>query len=100
MKLQDLDLRGEVDAKKLVPIYIELQRALAEGRTEEYSEFLKSLNVEELEITPMMGVSRLSFMWRDSIPHWKEYVAKIRDEIERRGEDAEKILTGLLSRLD
>jgi len=89
------ELKNVETAADLAPHYSELYALLLENRFEVVNSFLQEIDIENSSILVLMGFSRLTSSWRKHIKSWKSYTRAVYDEINRRGENADKIMRGV-----
>jgi len=57
--------------------------------------FLKSIEVENLSLTLLIGIPRLMFRSKYRMKEYNSFLEKVRQELINRGENQERLLRGL-----
>lgn len=65
------------------------------GRFEEINSILRGIDAKKASPLVLMGMSRLTWVYKDSISEWNNHTRKAYDELKARGEDADSIMRGV-----
>ena len=82
--------------KELLPYYKKLNKLLHDKDYEEVNKIFDSINIAETDATLLMGVLRLTYIYKTTLSSWVPLRDKVEIELDRRGLDSESILEGLL----
>lgn len=67
-----------------------------EGRWRNFSDVLDDLSVENRSSIALVGIARMSYVFRSEIPSWHRFSARVAQELATRGEDVHRTMSGLL----
>lgn len=96
MSLNKYNLKEIKTAEELFPVYKEVHNMLLQKKYEEINNFLKSIDLESSTVLILMGLLRLTYMWQNDLPYWKEHLENVKNELIKREEDYKSILVGLI----
>lgn len=82
--------------KDLFPYYAKINNLMIEKKFEEYDEILRKVEIKELNETLIIALLRLSFVWKDNISSWNQFLKESSFELEHRGHKSKKLLMGLI----
>ena len=80
---------------ELLEIYKPIHTACLKGDYEFVDKYLQYVDIENARTIILMGLARLTFMWKDKIPYWKTYVKLGYEETKKRNNGADSIYRGL-----
>ena len=87
----------DVDGPKgLKPHYTKIHNLCLLHRFDEVSDIMKGVNPSKASVLVLMGLSRLTNIYKEDITEWYNYTRKAYDEIKLRGENADKIMRGVV----
>ena len=82
--------------KELLPYYKKINKLLHDKDYEEVNKIFNSIDVAETDATLLMGILRLTYIYKVILSSWVPLRDKVEIELDRRGLDSESILEGLL----
>lgn len=91
--IQAKDLKTHKD---LFPYYSKINSLMIEKKFDSYNEILTKIETKELNETLIIALLRLSFVWKDEIHSWKQFLEQSSIVLEDRGHDSKKLLIGLI----
>ncbi|MCT7563993.1 hypothetical protein N5U20_06660 [Aliarcobacter butzleri] len=91
-----IDAKNLNTANKLFPYYSKINDLMIENKFESYNKILSKIEISELNETLIIALLRLSFVWKNDISSWKEFLNKSVVELEKRGHNSKKLLVGLI----
>lgn len=83
-------------AKDLFPYYSKINNLMIEKKFKNYNEILEKVEVEKINETLIIALLRLSFIWKDEINSWNQFLEKSIVALENKGHDSKKLLIGLI----
>lgn len=81
---------------QLFPYYSKINDLMIESKFISYSKILAKIEVKELNETLIIALLRLSFVWKDEITSWNQFLKKSIDVLNDRSHDSKKLLAGLI----
>lgn len=91
-----IDAKNLNTANKLFPYYSKINDLMIENKFESYNKILSRIEISELNETLIIALLRLSFVWKNDINSWEEFLNKSVVELEKRGHNSKKLLAGLI----
>ena len=82
--------------KELLPHYKKINKLLHEKNYEEVNKIFDGIDIVKTDATLLMGVLRLTYVYKTILSSWIPLRDKVEIELDRRGLDSESILKGLL----
>ena len=82
--------------KELLPYDKKINKLLHDKDYEEVNKIFNSIDVAETDATLLMGILRLTYIYKVILSSWVPLRDKVEIELDRRGLDSESILAGLL----
>ena len=82
--------------KELLPYYKEINRLLHKKDYAAINKIFNETNVEKTDGTLLVGLLRLTYIYKTTLSSWIPLRDKVKKELESRGLDSESILEGLL----
>lgn len=80
----------------LFPYYSKINNLIIDKKFNSYDEMLRKVEIEELNETLIIALLRLSFIWKEEISSWNQFLGKSIIELENRGHESKKLLIGLI----
>lgn len=80
----------------LLKIYQMLNQILYSKNFNTYNEILNKINIEKLDVTIIIALLRLSFLFKEKIIEWNIFLKKSIVELNKRNFDSQKLLIGLI----
>ena len=96
--LDKYNLNEIKDAKDLYPVYKDVQMMLINKDFEKVNNIFKDIELEKVTILILMGLLRLTYPWKSKLSYWEEHLINVKEELQRRDEDYESILVGLIKK--
>ena len=82
--------------KDLLPHYREINKLLHEKNYEGINKIFDGIDIAKTDTILLMGVLRLTYMYKTMLSSWIPLRDKVEKELDRRGLNSESILKGLL----
>ena len=94
--MNNYDLTKINNSSELLPLYIDIHKELIEEDFVSINEFLKGIQLEKITILSMIGILRITYSWRETIPYWSILLENTINELKNRYEDYKSLLIGLI----
>lgn len=86
----------DINREQITELYKEIYQILLSKEYDKCDELLRNYNPEELNMVLLVGLPRLTFMYREHLSEWKPFLKRSYDEISKRNENPDELLKGLL----
>ena len=83
------------DVSSLLPLYSEIRELLSNNKFHKVYEKIDFMYTKQLSTVLLVGMPRLTFMWRKYLPSWDSWVCESIKRFDEMGEDGKKIMRGL-----
>jgi hypothetical protein len=86
----------EINSDQISEIYKEVYHMIMERDFQSIDKKYQEFNVKELNMVLLVGLPRLTYLYRDEMDEWDSFLERCKNEIDERGENSEELLKGLL----
>ncbi len=93
---KNLIASNETTIEELTELFRKLDDLFWAGHFDVVNQILLDLDISSTRIEMLVGYMRYSSCAKDMLPDWKNVVNTVRDEVEKRGFDPNRIMRGLL----
>lgn len=83
-------------AKQLLPYYESINKLLFDKRFDTCDRFFSLIDVSNLSDVLLIGILRLTVMWKDNFKNWDVLLHDAKKQLDLRGLDSTRLLRGLL----
>ncbi len=92
----EITKKPECSDRELGEVIVGITKLLNDGDFQAFDDFLRDEDVENTSILIMTACLRTSFMARDRLPNWKNYLQRCHVVVQNLGEeDADDLFRGL-----
>lgn len=79
----------------LLPFYREIHSLLLTGQFDLCDSLIRHTSVNHISDTLLVGLPRLTNMWKENLSSWELLLQNVKDELDRRNKNSEELLSGL-----